>query len=40
MNKGLSNFQIDKFFKNKENEEIKNYMGICSIDSITRYKFL
>ena len=23
MNKGLSNFQIDKFFKDEENEEIK-----------------
>ena len=27
MNKGLSNFQIDKFFKNKENEEIKKLYG-------------
>ena len=28
MDKGLSNFQIDKFFKDEENEEIKkNYMG-------------
>ena len=23
MNKGLSNFEIDKFFKDEENEEIK-----------------
>ena len=23
MNKGLSNFQIDKFFKDEENQEIK-----------------
>ena len=23
MNKGLSNFQIDKFFKNEENEDLK-----------------
>ena len=38
MNKGLSNFQINKFFKDKENEEIKkNYMGVYSMDSITRY---
>ena len=37
MNKGLSNFQIDKFFKNEENEDLKeNYMGTYSIDSITR----
>ena len=29
MNKGLSNFQIDKFFKEEENEEIKRYyMGV------------
>ena len=28
MNKGLSNFEIDKSFKYEENEEIKkNYMG-------------
>ena len=33
MNKGLSNFQIDE-----ENEEIKkNYMGVYSMDKITRY---
>ena len=38
MDKGLSNFQIDKFSKNKENEDFKkNYMGTYSIDSITRY---
>ena len=23
MNKGLSNFQIDEFFKNEENEDLK-----------------
>ena len=29
MNKGLSNFQIDKLFKEEENEEIKRYyMGV------------
>ena len=28
MIKGLSNFQIDDFFKNEENEDLKeNYMG-------------
>ena len=38
MNKGLTNFQIDKSFQNEENEEIKkNYMGVYSMDSITRY---
>ena len=38
MDKGLSNFQIDKFSKNKENEDLKkSYMGTYSIDSITRY---
>ena len=38
MDKGLSNFQIDKFFKDEENEDFKiHYMGTCSIDSITRY---
>ena len=38
MDKGLSNFQIDEFFKNQENEDLKkNYVGTCSIDSITRY---
>ena len=37
MDKGLSNFQIDEFFKNEENEDLKeNYMGTYSIDSITR----
>ena len=34
----ISNFQIDDFFKDKENEDLKkNYMGTYSIDSITRY---
>ena len=37
MNRGISNFQIDKFFK-EENEELqKNYMGTFSIDSIPKY---
>ena len=38
MDKGLSNFQINKFFKDEENEEIKkHYMGVYSMDKITRY---
>ena len=38
MNKGLSNFQIDDFSKDEENENLKkNYMGTYSIDSITKY---
>ena len=38
MNKGISNFQIDDFFKDEENEDLKkNYMGTYSIDSITKY---
>ena len=37
MNKDLKNFQIDKFFQDEENKEIKkNYMGVYSTDSITR----
>ena len=38
MNKGISNFQIEDFFKDEENEDLKkNYMGTYSIDSITKY---
>ena len=38
MNKGISNFQIDKFFKEEDNEELKkNYMGTLAIDSVTKY---
>ena len=38
MSKGLSNYQVDDFFKEEENEDFKkNYMGTYSIDSITRY---
>ena len=38
MDKGLSNFQIDKFFKDDENKELKkNYMGVYSMDKISRY---
>ena len=38
MSKGISNFQIDDFFRDEENEDLKeNYMGTYSIDSITKY---
>ena len=38
MSKGLSNFQIDDFFKDEENGELKKiYMGTYSVDSITKY---
>ena len=38
MNKGLSNFQIDDFFKGEENEDFKkNYMSTYSIDSIMKH---
>ena len=33
-----TNLEINKFFENEENQDIKNnYMGVYSIDSITRY---
>ena len=32
MTKGLSNFQVDYFFKEEENEDLKNnYMGIWEL---------
>ena len=38
MSKRLSNFQIDDFFKDEENEDLNNnYMETYSIDSITKY---
>ena len=38
MNKGITNLEINKFFENEENQDIKNnYMGVYSIDSITGY---
>ena len=38
MSKGISIFEINKFFENEENQDLKNnYMGVYSIDSITRY---
>ena len=37
MSKELGNFQIDDFFKEEENEDLKNnYVGTYSIDSITK----
>ena len=36
MSKGTSNFQIDRYFKEEDNEELKkNCVGSFSIDSIT-----
>ena len=37
MSKGISNFQIDKCFKEQNETVQKNYMGTYSIDSITKY---
>ena len=38
MDKGITNLEVNKFFENEENQDIKNnYMGVYSIDSITRY---
>ena len=38
MSKGLNNYQIDEFFEEEENDDLKkNYMGTYSIDSITKY---
>ena len=38
MSKGISNFEINKFFENEENQDLKNdYMGVYLIDSITTY---
>ena len=38
MVKGITNLEINKFFENKENQDIKNnYMRVYSMDSITRY---
>ena len=38
MSKCISNLEIEKFFENEEIQDLKNnYMGIYSIDSITRY---
>ena len=38
MTKGISNLEIEKFFENEENQDLKNnYMGVYWIDSIRRY---
>ena len=38
MTKGISNLEINNFFENKQNQDIKNnYMGVSSMDSITKY---
>ena len=38
MDKGITNLEINKFFENQENQDIKrNYMGVCLMDSITKY---
>ena len=38
MNKGISNFQIDHFFRDEENEDLKKiYLGTYSIDLVTKY---
>ena len=37
MDKGITNLEINKFFENEENQDIKNnYMGVYSMDSIIR----
>ena len=39
MDKGISNIKIEKFFNDEQKEDLKkNYMGVYSMDSITRYK--
>ena len=38
MGDGISNIQIENFFKAEENEDIKsNYMGVFSMDHITKF---
>ena len=37
MSRGISNHQIDKFFKEQNEVLQQNYMGTYSIDSITKY---
>ena len=35
MDKGISNIEIEKFFHNEQNEDLrKNYMGVYSMDSV------
>ena len=36
--KGISNFDIENFFDKETNEDLqKNYMGVYSMDLVTRY---
>ena len=38
MDKGISYIEIEKFFHNERNEDLrKNYVGVCSMDSVTKY---
>ena len=38
MSKSVSNFQIDDFYKDEKNDDLKNnYMGTYSIDPISKY---
>ena len=38
MSEGITNFRIDKFFREEDNEKLKkNYMGTFSTDSIIKY---
>ena len=38
MDKRITNLEINKYFENEENQDIKNnYKGVYSIGSITRY---
>ena len=38
MDKRISNIEIEKFFHNEQNEDLrKNYMCVSQMDSITKY---
>ena len=38
MSKGISNFEINIFFENEENKDLKNNcIGVYLIDSVTKY---
>ena len=38
MDKGITNLEINKCFEKEENQDIKNnYLGVYSMDSITRF---
>ena len=35
---GITNIDIEKFFSNETNDNLqRNFMGVCSSDSITKY---